>query len=52
MDCLCDVASVIMCVCVCVCVCVLGGECVGQTDLIMEGLEIESHHWGSGHKRS
>ena len=28
------------------------GGGVGQTDLIMEGLEIGSHHGGSGHKRS
>ena len=46
MDCLCDVASVI------VCVCVLGGGGVGQTDLVMKGLEITSHNGGSGYKGS
>ena len=46
MDCLCDVASVI------VCVCWEGGGGVGQTDLVMKGLEIASHHGGSGHKGS
>ena len=45
MDCLCDVASVIVCVC-------WEGGGVGQTDLVMKGLEIASHHWGSGHKGS
>lgn len=40
MDYLCDVASVIGYACVRVCVCVGGGEWVGQTDLVMKGLEI------------
>ena len=46
MDCLCDVASVI------VCVCVGRGEGVRQTDLVMKDLEIASHHGGSGYKGS
>ena len=29
-----------------------GGGRVGQTDLVMKGSEIASHHGGSGHKRS
>ena len=29
-----------------------GGGGVGQTDLVMKGSEIASHHGGSGHKRS
>ena len=28
------------------------GGGVGQTDLVMKGFEIASHHGGSGHKRS
>ena len=32
------------------CLCV--GMGVGQTDLVMKGSEIASHHGGSGHKRS
>ena len=43
MDCLCHCG-------LCDCVCVLGW--VGQTDLVMKGSEIASHHGGSGHKRS
>ena len=46
MDCLCDCG---FCDCVCVC---WGGLGVGQTDLVMKGPEIASHHGGSGHKRS
>ena len=30
------------------CVCVCWGEGVGQTDLVMKGLEIASHHGGGG----
>ena len=50
MDCLCHYGF-------CDCVCVLGwvgvgGRRVGQTDLVMKGSEIASHHGGSGHKRS
>ena len=43
----------------CDCVCVLGwvrgggeGRGVEQTDLVMKGSEIASHHGGSGRKRS
>ena len=46
MDCLCD-RGFSDCVCVC-----WGGWGVGQTDLVMKGPEIASHHEGSGHKRS
>ena len=47
MDCLCDVASVI----VCACVCVLGGVGGGgqglrQADLVIKSLEIAPHHGG------
>ena len=50
MDCLCDVASVI--VCACVCWVGGGGQGLQQTDLVIKGLEIASHHGGSGYKRS
>ena len=42
MDCLCDVASVI----VCACVCVLGGQGLRQADLVIKSLEIAPHHGG------
>ena len=44
MDCLCDVVSVIV-----------GwgeGQVLGPTALVIKGLEIASHHGGSGDKRS
>ena len=52
MDCLCDVASVI----VFACVCVgwgggRGGQGLQQTDLVIKGLEIASHQGESGYKR-
>ena len=54
MDCLCNVASVIVCACVCVGWRGGGGGGQGlqQTDLVIKDLEIASHHGGSGYKRS
>ena len=51
MDCLCHCG---FCDCVCVLgwVGVRGGGGEEQTDLVMKGSEIASHHGGSGHKRS
>ena len=45
MDCLCDVASVIVCACVCV-LGGVGGEGLRQADLVIKSLEIASHHGG------